>query len=168
MHMRMMMESACPCVQDRKDAHLGTDVAFLGSKIAYCIGSNLHQQTIERLLMPQKQSAQLAGDSSDQVEIPAGQDLGGSALQPIRNLSTVAFRARSISAAVVTPEGLITVIAAVAPTTHGLSHASGNILQRPVVRRQHEMTKLFRIGIGEAAYDIGQFELWLIHGRPLP
>ena len=118
--------------------------------------------------MPQKQSAQLAGDSSDQVEIPAGQDLGGSALQPIHNLSTVAFRARSIAAAVVAPEGFTTVMTVVAPTAHGLRHAPGNILKRPVVRRQHEMTKLFLIGTDEAAYDIGEFELWLIHGRPLP
>jgi hypothetical protein len=56
----------------------------------------------------------------------------------------------------------------VAPTAHGLGHAPGNILKRPVVRRQHEMAKLLLIGTGEAAYDIGQFELWLIHGRPLP
>jgi hypothetical protein len=102
------------------------------------------------------------------VEIPAGQDLGGSALQPIRHLSTVAFRARSVPAAVVAPEGFITVMAIVAPTAHGLGHAPGDILQCPVVRRQHEMAELLLIGTGEAAYDIGQFELWLIHGRPLP
>ncbi len=93
MHMGMMMESACPCVQDRKDAHLRTDVAFLGGKIAYCIGSNLHQQAIKYFLMPQKQAAQLTGHSSDNVEIVAGQYLGGSALQPIRNLPSVAFGA---------------------------------------------------------------------------
>ncbi len=80
----------------------------------------------------------------------------------------MAFGARSIAAAVVNPEGFITIIAAVAPTAHGLSHARGDILQRPVMRRQHEMAKLFLTGTGEAAYDIGEFELWLIHGRPLP
>jgi len=78
------------------------------------------------------------------------------------------FRARSIAAAVVAPEGFMTVMAVVAPTTHGLSHAPGNILQRPVVRWQHKMAKLLLIGTDEAAYDIGQFELWFIHGGPLP
>jgi len=155
-------------MQDRKDTHLGADVALLGGKITYGIGSTLHQQTIERLLMSQKQSTQLAGDRRDQVEIPARQDLGGSALQPICNLSTVAFGTRSIAAAMVAPEGFTTVMTVIAPTTHGLGHAPGDIPKRPVVRRQHERTKLLRILTGEAAYDIGQFELWLIHGRLLP
>ena len=38
-HMDMrMMESACPCVQDCKDTHLGTNVALLGGQITYDIG----------------------------------------------------------------------------------------------------------------------------------
>jgi hypothetical protein len=57
MHMRMMMELAGPGVQDRKDAYLCTDIAFLGGEIAYGIDSNLHQQAIEYFLMPQKQAA---------------------------------------------------------------------------------------------------------------
>jgi len=56
-HVRMMMQSAGPGVQDRQEADLGTDVAFLGGQIPYGIGRTLHQQTIERLLMSQKQSA---------------------------------------------------------------------------------------------------------------
>jgi hypothetical protein len=56
----------------------------------------------------------------------------------------------------------------VALTAHVLSHAPNNILQRPVVRRQHEIAELLLIRTGETAYDIGQFELWLIHGRLLP
>jgi hypothetical protein len=56
----------------------------------------------------------------------------------------------------------------VSTPAHGLGHTLGNILQRPVVRRQHEITELLLIRTGEAAYDIGQFELWLIHGRLLP
>jgi hypothetical protein len=37
--------------------YLSTDVAFLGGQIPYGIGRTLDQQTIERLLMSQKQSA---------------------------------------------------------------------------------------------------------------
>jgi len=133
MHVRMMVELAGPGVQDRQDAHLRTDIAFLSGEIAYGIGRGLHQQTIERRLMPQKQSSQLAGDRSDNVEIHTGQYLGGSVLQPIRNLPAVAFRARSIAAAVVAPEAFMTVIAVVASTAHGLSHTPGDIPQRPAV-----------------------------------
>ncbi len=68
----------------------------------------------------------------------------------------------------VAPEGFITVITVVSAPAHGLGHAPGNILQRPVVRRQHEIAELLLIRTGETAYDIGQFELWLIHGRLLP
>ncbi len=57
MHMRMMMQLTGPGMQDRQDADLGTDVALLASQIAYGIGSDLHEQTIERLLMSQKQGA---------------------------------------------------------------------------------------------------------------
>ena len=49
-----------------------------------------------------------------------------------------------------------------------MTETMGNILQRPVVRRQHEIAELLLIRTGETAYDIGQFELWLIHGRLLP
>jgi len=81
----------------------------------------------------------------------------------------VAFGARSIAAAVVNPEGFITVIAVIAviaAPTHGLSHALGNILQRPAVRGQHEMSELLSIGTNETAYDIGRFDQWLSHGCP--
>jgi len=50
-HVRMMMQSASPGVQDRQEAHLRTDVAFLGGQIPYGIGRTLDQQTIERLLI---------------------------------------------------------------------------------------------------------------------
>jgi hypothetical protein len=118
--------------------------------------------------MPQKQAAQLTGHRRDNVEILAGQYLGGSVLQPIRGLSTMAFGARSIAAAVVNPEGFMTVIAVVALTAHGLRHARGDILQCPVMRREHKRAKLFLIGTDEAAYDISEFELWLTHGRLHP
>jgi hypothetical protein len=69
---------------------------------------------------------------------------------------------------VVNPEGFITVLAVVVLTAHILSHARNDILQRPVVRRQHEIAELLLIQTGEAAYDIGEFDRWLSHGRLLP
>ena len=51
MHMRMGMELAGPGVQNRQDAYLRTDKAFLGSQITYALGGSLHEQTIEYLLM---------------------------------------------------------------------------------------------------------------------
>jgi hypothetical protein len=80
----------------------------------------------------------------------------------------MAFGARSISAAVVNPEGFVTVIAVVTLTAHGLCHARGDILQCPVMRREDKRAKLFLILTDEAAYDISEFELWLTHDRLLP
>jgi hypothetical protein len=168
MHMRMVMELAGPGVQHRQDAHLCTDKAFLCSQITYALGGYLHEQTIERFLMAQKQAPQLAGGRSDKVEIPARQDLGGSGLQPLDNLPTVAFGARPVTTAVVNPEDFITIIAVVAFTAHVLRHAGNDILQRPMVRGQHEITELLLIGAYETAHDIGQFELGLTHDCPLP
>jgi hypothetical protein len=51
MHMGMVMELAGPGVQNRQDAHLGTDKSFLGGQITHALGGRLHEQTIERLLM---------------------------------------------------------------------------------------------------------------------
>jgi hypothetical protein len=69
---------------------------------------------------------------------------------------------------VVNPEGFVTVIAVVTFTTHGLRHAPGDILQCPVMRREHKRAKLLLILTDEAAYDISEFELWLTHDRLLP
>jgi hypothetical protein len=51
MYMGMVMEFTGPGVQNRQDAYLGTNKAFLGSQITHALGGSLHQQTIERLLM---------------------------------------------------------------------------------------------------------------------
>jgi hypothetical protein len=51
MYMGMVMELAGPGVQNRQDADLGTNKAFLGSQITYALGGSLDEQTIERLLM---------------------------------------------------------------------------------------------------------------------
>ena len=51
MHMGMVMELAGPGVQNRQEADLGTDKAFLGGQITHALGGRLHEQTIERLLM---------------------------------------------------------------------------------------------------------------------
>jgi hypothetical protein len=50
-HVRMMMQSASPGVQDHQEAHLRTDKAFLGGQIPHTLGGRLHEQTIKRLLM---------------------------------------------------------------------------------------------------------------------
>ena len=98
------------------------------------------------------------------MKVVAGQEFGRALLHPPDDLATVAFGTRTVATAVITPEGLLAVTAPVTSAAHGRGHAAEDVIDRPVVGREHEVAESLPIGLDELADHIGDLEGVIGHG----
>ena len=125
--MGMIAQLTIPGVEHRQHAGERPEVSPVGTKVLDRCGRNLHQQTVQQLLVATEQCTQLRGHGHDGVKIIAGQQLRLSLFEPLLGLGCMAFGACPVTAAVVSPEGVIAVIAAVEPSPQFSGTARGDI-----------------------------------------
>ena len=161
MHMGVIGQLAVPGVEHREDAGHRPEQPFLGTELRDGAGRDSHQQAIEQLLVASERRAQLLGHGHDGMEIVAGQELGLTLLEPLLGLARMAFGARPVPTAVVVPEGLIAVVAAVQPSSQLGRAAGGDVRKRLLLRGHHPVAVLRRVLRAEPAYDVSQFDVGL-------
>src|SRR3954451_3587692 len=124
-------------------------------------GRDLHQQAVEQLLIATERRAQLRRYGHDGVEVVAGQQLSLTFLEPLPGLAPMAFGARPVPAAVVAPERVITVVAAVEPSPQLGSAAGGDVRKRLGLRGHHLVAVSGSVLGTEPADDVRQLDVRL-------
>ena len=115
--MGVIAQLTIPGVEHRQHAGQCPEVPFLGTKVLDRRGRNLHQQTVQQLLVATEHRAQLRRHGDDSVKIVAGQQLGLTLFEPLLGLASMAFGACPITTAVVVPERLIAIVTLVEPSS---------------------------------------------------
>ena len=109
-----------------------------------------------------RNTAQLRGHGHDGVKIGARQQLGLTLFEPLPGLGSVAFGACPVPAAVVVPERVVAVVAAVEPSPQ-LWRAAGGDVRKCLLLRGHHPVAVLRSVLGtEPADDVRQLDgrLW--------
>jgi hypothetical protein len=133
MHVGVIGQLAVPGVKHRQHAGQRPEEPFLGAEVRERCGRDSHQQAVEELLVATEHRAQLFGHSHDGMEVIAGQELGLTFLQPLLGPACMAFGAGPVTTAMVVPEGLIAVIAAVQPSSRLGRAAGGDVRKRSLL-----------------------------------
>src|SRR3954449_12472130 len=134
---------------------------FLGTELLDRRGRDLHRQAVQRLLLATEHRAQLRGYGHDGVKVVAGQQLSLTFLEPLPGLASMAFGARPVPAAVVAPEGVIAVVAAVEPSPQLGSAAGGDVRKRLGLRGHHLVAVSGPVLEAEPSDDVRQLDVRL-------
>ncbi len=113
-HMDMGMMGHCgpPCVQDRRDANPGTQMPGVSGNRHQCLRGGFEQEVIDHRLVVPRDIANLAGQGEDHMEIANGQQVLLSPGQPVACSCALALGTMTITTAVVSDLGMITLGAA--------------------------------------------------------
>src|SRR5436190_10484067 len=111
MSMRMMMEVFTPCVQNCRDADVGSDVLGIGSNDGEGLGRSFQQQAIDDGLVLIGDPAKRSRQPEHQVEIRYRQELGFARRKPSRCGLLLAFTAVPIATRVICDPSMLTVLA---------------------------------------------------------
>ena len=112
MGMWMMMEVLTPCVQNRRDADVGSKVLGIGSDDAEGLGRSFQQQAIDGGLVLVGNSAKRRRQPEHQVKIRNGQEFGFARRKPCRCRMRLAPRAMPIAAGIIKNPRMLTFLAA--------------------------------------------------------
>src|SRR5436190_4057758 len=112
MSMRMMMEVFTPCVQNCRDADVGSEVLGIGSNDGEGLGRSFQQQAIDDGLVLIGDSAKRRRQPEHQVKIRNGQEFGFARRKPCRCRMRLAPWTMPIAAGIIEDPGMLTFLAA--------------------------------------------------------
>jgi len=164
MDVRVIEHLSGPRMKHGQDSRDGADVAVVPGEFAQGRSDGFHKNIVEQLLFAKEEGSQFGRGGGDYMKVIAGKDLGRALGHPPDDLAAVASGAGTVTAAVKTPEGLVAVAAPVASAAHGRGHAAEDVIECPVVGREHEVTESLQVGFDERADHIGDLEEVIGHG----
>ena len=157
--MRVKAQVPFPGVQHREHPGQRAQMTFLRAELLDGFGRDLHQEAVHELLLTPEEVLQLPRDGGHGMKIVARQKLGLTLFQPLSRLSSMTFRTGAVAAAVITPERLATVVAAVQPSAHFCRATGGDVGQGPSLRG-HQLRPVLRRIVGTKPTDhVRQFDI---------
>jgi hypothetical protein len=148
-------------MEDGHDADLATDVVWIGGQFGQSLGSGLHQEGIQGLLVGAQQIAELVGDGEDDVEVRHGQEFLAATREPGLGIFAVALGTRPVAAGVIDVLLPAAVVTDVELATQGWAAAMAKVQERPTVAGEHALAETLDIPVAVETEDVGH----LRHGE---